>query len=115
MYKMEIFHRNLENSSRINADIIIAAVKLHNFVINVEQLSYYYPQLRIKDLGIMPYPILKVNNHKGVNGFLPIYNPFKLHKDRCAKRDYMVARLESCRLLRPALTLAVTHSNFLFL
>ena len=80
----------------------MAAVKLHNFVINVDQLNYCYPQLRIEDLGIMPYPVSKVNDHKGVNSFLPIYNPFGLHEDRCARRDYMVAELESCGLLRPA-------------
>ena len=80
----------------------MAAVKLHNFFINVDQLNYCYPQLRIEDLGIMPYPVSKVNDHEGVNGFLPIYNPFELHEDRCARRDYMVAELESRGLLRPA-------------
>ena len=42
------------------------------------------------------------HDHKGVNGFLPIYNPFELHEDRCARKDYMVAELESRGLLRPA-------------
>ena len=64
--KWRIFRRNLTFSSAKNANIIMAAFKLHNFVINVEKLDYGN-HLDRTSLGILPFPVTNKNDRDGVN------------------------------------------------
>ena len=78
----------------------MAAFKLHNFVINADNLDFCNEMNR-NSLGIPPYPITNINDSDGVKGYPPTFNEFVPQEETEARKSYMVDELESMGFLRP--------------
>ena len=71
--KWKIFRRKLDCSTRKNALIIRVGPKIHNYVINADQLSF--SSADVNDIGAFGVQTLP-NAFEGNNGYLPIHNTY---------------------------------------
>ena len=98
--KFRIFQSNLEFSLENNRKIIIAASRLHNFVIESDQMEYCQLQTGEREaLNIEPHPDGEDGNW-GYLRNLPVRN--RGAEDAGERRDNILARIENQNLERPA-------------